>query len=251
MNMSDTSQENPIAQYYREREERIQSNKTDSKLIAIANEFIKELAFARYSANFSWLGRPIIQIPQDLVALQEIIWSLQPDVIIETGIAHGGSLIFYASMLELTGNGRVIGIDIDIRSHNRAEIEKHPMCKRITMIEGSSVSSDVVDQVRSLCDGANTVLVCLDSNHTHDHVLRELELYAPLVTVGSYCVVFDTGIEDLPPHMIIDRPWGPGNNPKTALREILKTNNHFVIDKDIEAKILLTSAPDGYLKRVR
>lgn len=249
--MGETNQENPVAQYYREREERIQANKTDTRLISITNEFIKELAFARYSANFSWLGRPIIQIPQDLVALQEIIWSLQPDVIIETGIAHGGSLIFYASMLELTGKGMVIGIDIDIRAHNRVEIEKHPFYKRITMIEGSSTSPEVFQQVQSLLPDGATVMVCLDSNHTHDHVLREMQLYAPLVSPGSYCVVFDTGIEDLPPHMIIDRPWGPGNNPKTAVWEYLKTNDHFVIDKDIEAKILLTSAPDGYLRRIR
>jgi cephalosporin hydroxylase len=217
----------------------------------MADAFIKELAYARYSANFSWLGRPVIQIPQDLMAMQEIIWSIQPDAIIETGIAHGGSLIFYASMLELIGNGKVIGIDIDIRTHNRIEIEKHPLYKKITMIEGSSISQDVINKVRSLINDATTVMVCLDSNHTHAHVLRELELYAPLVTPGSYCVVFDTGIEDLPQHMIIDRPWGPGNNPKTAVWEFLKTNDRFVIDKDIETKILITSAPDGYLRCVK
>lgn len=249
--MSAQNHENPIEQYYREREARIKSYKKNSKLTTMTNEFIKELAFARYSANFSWLGRPIIQIPQDLVALQEIIWSVKPDVIIETGIAHGGSLIFYASMMELTGKGTVIGIDIDIRAHNRIEIEKHPFYKRITMIEGSSISAEVFHQVQSLIPDQATVMVCLDSNHTHDHVLREMQLYAPLVSPGSYCIVFDTGIEDLPPHMIIDRPWGPGNNPKTAVWEFLKTNSHFIVDKDIEAKILLTSAPDGYLRRIR
>ncbi len=237
--------------YYRERKERIESYKSNDPLLKMTDAYIKTLSRIRYSANFSWLGRPIIQIPQDLMALQDIIWSVKPDVIIETGIAHGGSLIFYASMLELSGKGRVIGIDIDIRAHNRVEIEKHPMFKRITMIEGSSVSPEVIDRVRTLTMGAKAVLVCLDSNHTHDHVLRELELYAPLVTAGSYCVVFDTGIEDLPADAFLDRPWGPGNSPKTAVYAFLKTHDEFVVDKDIEARILLTAAPDGYLKKIR
>lgn len=242
---------NPFEQYCRERDERIASYKNNQKLKAMTDDYMKEISLLKYVTNFSWLGRPIIQIPQDLMALQEVIWSMKPDAIIETGIAHGGSLIFYASMLELAGHGKVIGIDIDIRAHNRVEIEKHPMHKRIIMIEGSSISPGVIDQVRSLVAGAKTVLVCLDSNHTHDHVLKELELYAPLVTVGSYLVVFDTGIEDLPADACLDRPWGPGNNPKTAVREFLKTHDQFTVDKDIEAKILLTAAPDGYLRRMK
>jgi cephalosporin hydroxylase len=242
---------NPTEQHWRERNERIASYKGNNRLNSMAGDFIKELAYARYSANFSWLGRPVIQIPQDLMAVQEIIWDIQPDAIIETGIAHGGSLIFYASMLELVGKGNVIGIDIDIRAHNRVKIENHPLYKRITMIEGSSISQDVIVKARSLIKKADTVMVCLDSHHTHDHVLRELELYSPLVTAGSYCIVFDTGIEDLPPHMIIDRPWGKGNNPKTAVWEFLKSNDRFVIDKDIQTKLLITSAPDGYLRCVK
>jgi len=242
---------NPFEQYCRERDERIASYKQNARLKAMSDDYMKEISLVKYVTNFSWLGRPIIQLPQDLIALQEVIWALRPDVIIETGIAHGGSLVFYASMLELVSNGRVIGIDIDIRAHNRAEIEKHPMHRRITMIEGSSVSPEVVDQVRSLAAEAKTVLVCLDSNHTHDHVLQELEIYAPLVTLGSYCVVFDTGIEDLPAEAFLDRPWGPANNPKTAVWEFLKTHDEFVIDNDIEAKILLSAAPDGYLRRVK
>jgi cephalosporin hydroxylase len=249
--MGHFNQEHPMDRYYRERKERIESYKSNDPLLKMTDAYIKTLSRIRYSANFSWLGRPIIQIPQDLMALQDIIWSVKPDVIIETGIAHGGSLIFYASMLELSGKGRVIGIDIDIRAHNRVEIEKHPMFKRITMIEGSSVSPEVIDRVRTLTMGAKAVLVCLDSNHTHDHVLRELELYAPLVTAGSYCVVFDTGIEDLPADAFLDRPWGPGNSPKTAVYAFLKTHDEFVVDKDIEARILLTAAPDGYLKKIR
>lgn len=245
------SELNPVEQYYRERDERIESYKHNKQLKNCADDFIKELAYARYTSNFTWLGRPVIQMPQDLVAMQEIIWAKKPDFIIETGIAHGGSLIFYASMLELIGKGKVIGIDIDIRQHNRIEIEKHPLYHRIVMIEGSSVDEHVVEQVKMLTTGAKSVIVCLDSNHTHDHVLKELQFYTPLVSMESYCVVSDTGIEDLSKDMIQDRPWGPGNNPKTAVWKFLKTNDQFVIDKNIEAKILLTSAPDGYLKRVR
>lgn len=184
--------------------------------------------------------------------MQEIIWNVKPDLIIETGIAHGGSLIFYASMLELLGgDGKVLGIDIDIREHNRREIEKHPMFKRITMIEGSSVDKTVVETVRKYAQGKKRVLVCLDSLHTHDHVLQELEAYSSLVTIGSYCVVFDTIVEDLPDEFSADRPWGKGNNPKTAIWEFLKQNDRFVIDKKIENKLLITVAPNGYLKCVK
>jgi cephalosporin hydroxylase len=242
---------NPVEEFYRERDERIESYKHNKQLKKSADDFIKELAYARYSANFSWLGRPVIQIPQDLFAMQEIIWTIKPDFIIETGIAHGGSLIFYASMLQLIGKGKVIGIDIDIRRHNRVEIEKHPLYHKIVMIEGSSVDEHVVEQVKLLTTGAKTVILCLDSNHTHDHVLKELQFYAPLVSVGSYCVVFDTGIEFLSKDLISDRPWGPGNNPMTAVWEFLKAHPEFEIDKSVELKLLVTSAPDGYLKRLR
>ncbi|PSB00899.1 cephalosporin hydroxylase family protein [Merismopedia glauca] len=206
----------------------------------------------KYSYNFTWMGRPIIQYPQDIVAMQEIIWQIQPDLIVDTGIAHGGSLVFYASMLELIGNnGQVLGIDIDIRSHNRVEIEKHPMYKRISMIEGSSIDEKVAAAVYEFAKGKQRILVTLDSNHTHDHVLRELELYSPLVTKGSYLVVFDTAVEDLPDDFFPDRPWGKGNNPKTAVWEFLKTNERFEIDRSIESKLLITVAPDGYLKCIK
>ena len=205
-----------------------------------------------YSYNFKWLGRPIIQYPQDIMAMQEIIWEVQPQLIIETGIAHGGSLIFSASMLQLLGGeGQVLGIDVDIRAHNRVAIEKHPMARRITMLEGSSVDEKLLEQVRKFAQGKRPVLVTLDSNHTHEHVLRELQAYAPLVTKGSYLVVFDTVIEDMPPELLGSRPWRPGNSPKTAVHEFLKTTDRFVIDKDIENKLLLTVAPDGYLKCVK
>ena len=211
----------------------------------------------KYSYHFEWLGRPIIQYPQDIVAMQELIFSIQPDLIIETGIAHGGSLIFSASMLELNAicggpqDAEVLGVDIDIRAHNREAIEKHPMFKRITMIQGSSIAADIIKQVKAKADGKQRILVCLDSNHTHDHVLAELEAYAPLTSVGSYCVVFDTIIEDMPAEMFPDRPWGPGNNPKTAVWEYLKTHPEFEIDKEMDHKLLISVAPDGYLKRVR
>ena len=206
----------------------------------------------RYSYNFTWMGRPIIQFPQDIVAMQEIIWEVKPDLIIETGIAHGGSLIFHASMLELLGNdGQVVGIDIDIRQHNRIEIEKHPMFKRITLIEGPSTDAEIVSQVEKFTQSKQTVLVCLDSNHTHEHVLRELESYSPFVTKDSYLVVFDTVIEEMPQGFFTDRPWDKGNNPKTAVHEFLKTNDRFEIDRLMSDKLLLTVAPGGYLKCVK
>jgi len=233
-------------------QERIEFYKKDIELLSTAKKFMEQMNYAQYCYNFTWLGRPILQLPQDLHALQEIIWKVKPDLIIETGIAHGGSLIFSASMLELLGeDGEVLGLDIDIRAHNRRAIEEHPLFKRITMFEGDSTSPEIAAKVRAFAKGKKRVLVCLDSNHTHAHVLRELELYSPLVTVGSYCVVFDTGIEDLPDDLFLDRPWGKGNNQKTAVWEFIKTHDEFVIDKEVELKLLITGASDGWLKRVR
>jgi cephalosporin hydroxylase len=206
----------------------------------------------KYTYHFEWLGRPVIQLPQDLIAMQEIIWRVKPDLIIETGIALGGSLIFYASMLELlSGDGHVVGIDIDIRPHNRVEIENHPMFRRIIMIQGSSIDEEVARQVTDFSEGRQRVLVVLDSNHTHEHVSKELALYSPLVTRDSYLVVCDTVIEDVPDDLIRDRPWGKGNNPKTAVWEFLKTTDRFVIDQEYNDKLLITVAPDGYLRCVK
>jgi cephalosporin hydroxylase len=211
----------------------------------------------KYSYNFTWLGRPIIQYPQDIVAMQELIWATQPDLIIETGIARGGSLIFHAAMLELNaacgGNpdAAVLGVDIDIRAHNRTAIEAHPLARRIVMLEGSSVAAEIVAEVRARARGKERVLVCLDSDHTHDHVLAELDAYAGLTSVGSYCVVFDTIIEDLPEGSFPDRPWDKGNNPKTAVRAWLEHHSEFEIDKRMNEKLLITVAPDGFLRRVR
>jgi cephalosporin hydroxylase len=229
----------------------------DNELKKFSRTWQVEAAKHNYIYNFSWMGRPIIQLPQDVFAMQELIWSIQPDLIIETGIAHGGSLIFSASMLELNAacggpeEGEVLGIDIDIRAHNRKAIEAHPMFKRISMIQGSSIAPEVIEQVRARAAGKQRVMVCLDSNHTHDHVLAELKAYAPLTSVGSYCVVFDTAIEEVPADMSSDRPWGPGNNPMTAVREFLLTTDRFEIDEDIPNKLLITVAPSGYLRCVK
>ena len=243
---------NQIEQFKRECMRRIRQYGKNKKLLDAARLFVQESTIPKYSYNFTWLGRPIIQYPQDIIAMQEIIWQVKPNLIIETGIAHGGGLIFYASMLELLGgDGQVLGIDIDIREHNRVEIERHPMFKRITMIEGSSIDEDVVQKVRDFAKDKKRVLVALDSMHTHEHVLKELELYSPLVTKGSYLVVFDTIIEDMPDGFFPDRPWGKGNNPKTAVWEFMKNNDRFEIDKEIENKLLITVAPDGYLRCIK
>ena len=236
--------------------QRLRDNARNDRLVSAARAFTAASTVPKYSYNFFWLGRPIIQYPQDLIAMQELIWRVQPTLLVETGIAHGGSLIFYASMLELVAacggpaNARVLGVDIDIRPHNRAAIEAHPMARRITMIQGSSIDPEIVSRVHGDARGHERVLVCLDSNHTHDHVLAELMAYAPLTTVGSYCVVFDTIIEDVPSGTYTDRPWGPGDNPKTAVREFLSTHPEFEVDETIDHKLLISVAPGGYLKRV-
>jgi len=265
-------------QFERECRENIACLGNDGLLKERAFQWFQHSLQYKYSYNFSSLGRPIIQYPQDMVAIQELVWQIKPDLIIETGIAHGGSLILSASMLALldyceaveSGQAldpkatrrRVLGIDIDIRAHNRAAIEAHPMAHRIDMIQGSSITPEVVEQVRRVAQGHQRILVILDSNHTHDHVLAELEAYAPLTSPGSYCIVFDTVVEDLPDAMFLDRPWGKGNNPKTATWEYLRRLKEksciaadgkplaFQIDSALESKLLITVAPDGYLRRI-
>jgi len=240
-----------IKQFQIARCERIERNSQDAALQGAARVFLKESLRTKYSYNFSWMGRPIIQYPQDIVALQEIIWCVKPDLIIETGIAHGGSLIFSASMLELIGGqGTVLGIDVDIRDHNRTEIENHPMFRRIKMIEGSSIDEQIIQEVEKIVNNHTTVMVFLDSNHTCDHVLEELRLYSPFVSKGSYIVVFDGIIEEVSEHVSEDRPWGPGNSPLTAIRHFLRSNTDFSVDEEVENKALITAAPSGYLKRI-
>ncbi|WP_275097483.1 cephalosporin hydroxylase family protein [Sedimenticola hydrogenitrophicus] len=254
-------------EFQQEVAERIVAVTSDKRLCDSSIEFMRASIMSKYSYNFSWQGRPIIQYPQDIIAMQELIWEIKPDLIIETGIAHGGSLIFSASMLALLDMydaiergetidpkfslRKVLGIDIDIRAHNRSAIEAHPLSSRIEMIEGSSISPDIIEQVHAIATNFSRVLVCLDSNHTHDHVLAELQAYAPLASVDSYCVVFDTVVEDMPADMFPDRPWGPGDNPKTAVWKYLSEHSEFEIDKSIQHKLLITVAPDGYLKRRR
>lgn len=240
----------------------------DAELKALTNKWIIKAAEHKYSYHFEWLGRPIIQHPQDMVGLQQLLWTVQPDLVIETGIARGGSLIFTASILELIAqcggnqNAKILGVDIDIRAHNREAILAHPMSKRIEMIQGSSISKEVLESVKSYAKGFKRILVCLDSNHTHDHVLEELKLYAPLVSPGSYCIVFDTIVEDMPEGFGPVRPWGKSNNPKTAVWEYLKQLQNqsvvaddggqlkLAIDKEIEDQLLITVAPDGFLRRM-
>jgi cephalosporin hydroxylase len=246
-----------MQKFEEETEGRIVANSRNDELRVAAEGFMRASIAAKYSYNFTWLGRPIIQYPQDILAMQEIIWAVKPDLIVETGIAHGGSLIFSASMLELNAacggppDAEVLAIDIDIRPHNRTAIESHSMFKRISMLEGSSVAPQVIATVRHRARAKQRVLVCLDSNHTHEHVLAELEAYAPLVSVGSYCVALDTVVEDLPQSQFTDRPWGPGNNPKTAVYAFLNAHPEFEIDQRIDGKLLISVAPSGYLKRVR
>jgi len=243
--------------FEKEVKERIDANGQNEEMKSCAHSFMKASSVSKYSYNFSWLGRPIIQYPQDIVAIQEIVWSVKPDLIIETGIAHGGSLILSASMITLLEaskvikRGKVLGIDIDIRAHNRVEIEKHPLSEKIEMLQGSSIDKNIIKQVHDFAKNYNNILVCLDSNHTHEHVLAELNAYGQLVSKGSYCVVFDTVIEDLNDNLFADRPWGKGNNPKTAVLEYLKSHPEFEIDKNIENKLLITVAPDGYLKKTK
>jgi len=244
---------NPTDQFNQEKKESIIAIGNDQSLKDLGLKFLVDTAPKKYSYNFSWMGRPIIALPQDMIAMQELIWEVKPDLIIETGVAHGGSIVYYASLLELIGlDGIVLGIDIDIRKHNRDLIEAHPMMKRIRLLEGSSTSDEIVSQVKEIASNKKKIMVCLDSNHTHEHVYNELKLYAPLTTVGSYCVVFDTVVEDMPADWDWGiRTWGVGNNPKTAVFEYLKENESFEIDKSIDNKLLISVAPDGYLKRVK
>jgi len=256
-----------MTEFEKDVESRLADAAGNHPMQAAAAALMEQSIAAKYSYNWFWLGRPIIQYPQDICALQELVWRLRPDVIVETGIAHGGSLVLSASLLalvdlcEATEQGtmldpanpkrRVIGVDIDIRPHNRAAIEAHPMSNRITMFQGSSIDQNVVDQIRAAVGDAKNVLVCLDSNHTHDHVLAELHHYAPMVSVGSYCIVFDTIIENLPSEMSDDRPWDVGNNAMTAMRSWLATDPGFEIDHSMDAKLQISVAPNGYLRRER
>ena len=255
----------PTEQFAAQRQERLAAYTQDTGFKDLSRQWLQESMSKMYVYNFDWMGRPVIQYPQDIMAIQELVWRVRPDLIVETGIAHGGSLILSASMLAMldlcdaieTGatlnprqsKRKVIGIDIDIREHNRVAIEAHPMASRIEMIQGSSVAKEVVSQVHMAAQGFNTVMVFLDSMHTHDHVLGELDAYGPLVTSGSYCVVFDTFVDDMPPQFFADRPWDVGNNPKTAVHQWLRGQPDFSIDAQMQARLMVTVAPEGFLRR--
>ena len=268
----------PIQSFFQERKEQIATYPAETRWQKLSNDWMREAFRHKYMYNFTCLGRPIIQTPIDMQAVHEIIWETKPDLVIETGIAHGGSLIYSAMMLAMldycdavtagtsfdprTSKRRVLGIDIDIRAHNRAAIESHPLAHKIDMIQGSSIAPETIAQVKKIASQYKRVLVCLDSNHTHDHVLAELDAYAPLTTQGSYCLVFDSIVEDMPADTFPDRPWSPGNNPKTAVHAYLKKiaaqntlasdgqKLSFAIDDAFQNKLMLTVAPDGFLKRV-
>lgn len=260
------SEQTNMTDFEIEVERRLEENSANASLKDAAATFTRSSIQAKYSYNFSWLGRPIIQYPQDVMALQEIVWSCRPDLIIETGIAHGGSLILSASLLAMLDHcdasaagtevdprapGRkVVGVDVDIRRHNRDAIDAHPLSPYIQMLQGSSVSSVVLEEVYAIAKEYKRILVCLDSNHTHEHVLAELKAYTPLVTSGSYCIVFDTVVEDLPTDSFTDRPWRPGNSPKTAVWEFLKESPDFEVDVRVDSKLQISVAPMGYLKRI-
>ncbi|QZA79206.1 cephalosporin hydroxylase family protein [Deefgea tanakiae] len=256
---------NPIELFEFERDLRVTRNAMDEKFVELSKKWRQEAMGRFYVYNFTSLGRPIIQFPQDMIAIQQLIWLVKPDLIIETGVAHGGSLIQSASQLALLdmcesitlggafdvakSKRKVIGIDIDIREHNRCAIESHPMSAYIEMIEGSSIAPEIVAQVHELAKGYNRIMVLMDSMHTHDHVLAELNAYAPLVSENSYCVVFDTFVEDLPVGFFKGRPWNPGNSPKSAVKKWLKSNTHFCIDEKIADVLMVTASPDGFLRR--
>jgi cephalosporin hydroxylase len=243
---------NPVLQFEKEKERNVKKMARSKAMRSATREWFNQSCKFKYSYNFAWLGRPVIQYPQDLLAMQEIVWKIKPDLIIETGIAHGGSLIYYASLLELMGGkGMVLGIDVDIRKHNRKAIEAHPMFKRIRMIQSSSIEPALVERVHAIAKKYKRILVVLDSNHTHEHVAAELKAYAPLVTRGSYLVVFDTVVQFMPKGSFPNRPWGHNNNPWTAVREFLKQNGNFKLDKYVQDKAQITVAPDGFLKRIR
>lgn len=256
---------NNISSFYEERQKNIAAIRESRHLADLSNEWIREVTPFKYIFNFDWLGRPIIQIGADMVAVQEAVWTAKPDLIIETGIAHGGSLIYHASLLalldlcEASANGfsvnprkpkrQVLGIDIDIRSHNRQAIEAHPLAGYLTMFEGSSIETNMIAKVIDFSKNYQRTLVVLDSNHTEAHVLSELEAYAPLVSPGCYCIVFDTAIENMPTSFYKNKPWSKGNNPLTAIQKYLAKNPEFSIDDELVGKILIGNAPAGFLRR--
>lgn len=203
----------------------------------------------KYSYQFDWLGVPIIQMPEDLIIFQEIVYKTQPDLIIETGVARGGSIIFWASIQKLCGiTGKVLGVDVDIRQHARSAINYSNFKDEIDLIEGSSIEDKVVDQVKKIVSQHKRIMVVLDSNHTHEHVLSELEIYSKFVTKDCFLLVLDTVIDDL--NIDPDRPWGPGSSPKSGVKEyMLKISGDFINEQSYENRALLSVAPNSYWRK--
>ena len=239
--------------FEKQNKKHIDTMSKDNEFRKISHRWFLHSVKHEYSYHFKWLGLPIIQYPQDIVAYQEIIWNIKPDLIIETGIARGGSLVLSASMLQLIGKGQVLGIDINIEKENLKNIKIHFLKKRIKMIQGSSTDENIIKQVKKIAKNKKKIIVVLDSNHTHDHVLKELESYSQFVKKGCYLIVFDTIIEDIPQKIakMSKRPWGKGNSPRSAVNEFLKKNSRFVIDTKIDDKLQISVAPNGYLKCIR
>ena len=253
----------PISLFEKDCFEETQMQSKDNMLKELSHKWLNHSWKNKYTYHFSWLGRPIIQMPQDILALQEIIWKVKPDLIIETGIAHGGSVCLSASLLALLEiddlkknpksklNRKVIGIDIDIRKHNKEKIEKHFLADKIEMIEASSVEIKTFEKVEKISKNYSKILVILDSNHTEEHVLQELMLYGSLVSKNSYCIVFDTIISEMAPEFSNNRPWNKCNSPKTAINKFLKKDKKFIVDNSIDNKLLISMAPGGFLKKVK
>jgi len=245
----------PTELYIKERDKQVLLNQNDTELRTVKHSFTTQLVRTNHIKNFIYLGIPVLQYATDLMVMQELIWQIKPDYVIETGVAFGGSLVFYASILKALGHGMAIGIDIDIREPNRQQIAGHPLSRRIMTIQGDSTDKATLRQLRYMIGDYRKlkILVVLDSLHTHAHVLKELEIYSELVSVGSYLIVQDTAIEfygHLDKNQ--DRPWGEGNNPWSAVMAFLKTEagKNFVIDKDVETRALITGAIDGWLRRI-
>lgn len=241
----------PLKKFQQQRATNIERLAEAQDIKELSEQWLAKAYQYRYPYNFDWLGIPIIQYPQDIVAVQELIWNIKPDLIIETGVAHGGSAIFYASMLQLlNNNGKVVGIDNNLREHNLEILKQHPLFEKLILIEGDSTDQKTFEKIKTIAQNYSKVLVCLDSLMTHEHVLKELELYSQLVTPGSYLVVFDTFIEELPEHLFAKRPWGKNNNPETAIKAFLNNHKNFIIDTSYTDKLLLSSNKSGYLKKL-
>lgn len=221
----------------------------DSKLTEDSRDLLFRADQHRWIHQGTWLGEPVLNLPQDMFALQEIIFKTRPEYIIEIGVAWGGSLLFYSTLLEVLGGGEIIGVDIFIPDDLKQRLNSHgKLSERIHLINGSSVEQDTVDKVKAITGDSRKTMILLDSNHTHEHVYKELQLYAPLVEKGYYLICGDTIVEDIPEQNYRDRPWGPGDNPKTALNAFMKETNRFEVDSELENKLLFSCNPGGYLR---